>query len=93
MNGGNLDGGVDGVADDAGVGLPGAEAHGGDLGAGVEHEVLRHFRPPLPSHGSPTTSLSLTHAQERPREGEGEGDRSARSTGTRRRRRRAARWE
>ena len=39
-----LDGGVDGVADDAGVGLPGAEPDRGDLGAGVEHEVPRHRR-------------------------------------------------
>lgn len=40
----DLDGGVDGVANDAGVRLPGAEPHGGDLGAGVEHEVPRHRR-------------------------------------------------
>jgi hypothetical protein len=39
-----LDGGVDGVADDAGIGLPGAEPDRGDLGAGVEHEVPRHRR-------------------------------------------------
>ena len=39
-----LDGGVDGVADDAGVGLPGAEPDRGDLGASVEHEVPRHRR-------------------------------------------------
>lgn len=40
----DLDGGVDSVANDAGVRLPGAEPHGGDLGAGVEHEVPRHRR-------------------------------------------------
>jgi len=48
-----LDGGVDGVADDAGVGLPGAEPDRGDLGAGVEDEVAGHtlaIRLPLRSH-------------------------------------------
>jgi hypothetical protein len=40
----DLDGGVDGVADDAGVGLPGAEPNRGDLGAGVQHNrVSRHL--------------------------------------------------
>ena len=39
----DLDGGVHGVADDAGTGLPGAEPHRGDLGAGVEHEMPRHL--------------------------------------------------
>lgn len=38
----DLDSGVDGVADDAGAGLPGAEPHRGDLGASVEHEMRRH---------------------------------------------------
>lgn len=40
----DLDGGVDGVADDAGVRLPCAEPNRGDLGAGVEHEMPRHRR-------------------------------------------------
>jgi hypothetical protein len=39
----DLDGGVDGLADDAGVGLPSAEPHRGDLGAVVEQEVPRHL--------------------------------------------------
>lgn len=56
---GDLDSGVDGVADDARVGLPGAEPHRGDLGAGVEHEMLRHLRPPL----LPPHSLTRRHAE------------------------------
>ena len=41
-----LDGGVDGVADDGGVGLPGAEPDRRDLGAGVEDEVAGHTSEP-----------------------------------------------
>lgn len=47
----DLDGGVDGVADDAGVRLPCAEPNIGDLGAGVQHEMPRHRR----------LSLNLSH--------------------------------
>lgn len=39
----NLDSGVNGVADNVGLGLPGAEPHRGDLGAGVEHEAPHHI--------------------------------------------------
>lgn len=39
----NLDSGVNGVADNVGLGLPGAESHRGDLGAGVEHEAPHHI--------------------------------------------------
>jgi hypothetical protein len=35
----DLDGGVDGVADEVGVDLPGAEPDGGHLGAGAEDEA------------------------------------------------------
>lgn len=53
----DLDSGVDGVADDAGVGLPGAEPDRGDLGAGVQYEVPRHRRLSL---SLPLTARSVT---------------------------------
>lgn len=38
----HLDGGVDGIADDARIGLPRAEPDCRDLGAGVQDEVAGH---------------------------------------------------
>lgn len=73
----DLDGGVDGVANDAGVRLPGAEPHGGDLGAGVEHEVPRHRRPSLPLG-------ALCHTAEAPEMGERRGGGRSRTVVARR---------